>query len=159
MITNANSITISFADDILADRLTVRNLRNVSFDILNNIVEVTKGNSNAWAEHISGIKAASMTFEAILDMDEHYTHIDTALAGTEVLVFFGELGNRSQANGFISSISVTGGTDDAPTIVGNIDITGEIIKEIFVAVDFLLDHNNDIITDSTGDPIITLNAI
>ena len=153
-ILNSNRIIIRFADSDLDNRVTITHLTNVSLDINNNLTEVTRSDTNSWKELISGIKGSSLSFEAILDMDDHYDHIDEAIAGTEVTVLFGTTSSGWNGSGFISNISVSGGTDESPLINGSIEITGALTRFVNLQDDPLLDHTGDPILDNTGDDII-----
>ena len=155
-IINANFIQIAFADDNLADRLVIRHLTNVSMDFADNLVEVTRMDTNGWRELVNGVKSVNMSFDAILDADQHYDDIDTAIEGATMEVYFGDIGFRRTGTGFLQNVSVSGGVDDAPTISASIEITGEVVEEIINASDILLDQNFDPITDNDDEVIITL---
>ena len=157
-ILNSNFLNVRFTDDLLGNALTIRDLTNVSFDIFHNLTEVTNGDTSGWKQLIPGEQGASLTFDAYLDMDDHYDDINDAIEGAEVLMYFGSYEGYREGRGYISNVSVSGGTDDVPTISATIDITGELTTEIIEIAEFLYDHNNDIITDSFGDAILTLTA-
>ena len=156
-ILNANNITIRFQDNELADIINIRYLTNVSFDFINNLIEVSQSDSGGWLERIRGIKSVNMSFTAQLDSAVHYDLIDDIIADQLLIVRFGAIGDSTIANGYFRSVSVSGGTDDIPVISGDIEITGALAQEILTSTELLLDQDDDIITDETGDAIITIN--
>ena len=153
-ILNGNTITIRFANAMLEDRVTITNLSNVSMEIDNDLRDITTRPTNSWSERISGVKSSTMSFDGILDTVEHFDHVETAIAGTEVHVIFGRTARGWSGSGFISSIALTGGTDTSATISASITITGERDRFVSLMNDPLLDNTGDPILDNTGDDII-----
>ena len=156
VILNGNALNIRFADNLVDTRVQISNLTNVSLDIVNNLVEVTTEDTNTWKEHTPGIKSVQLSFDAVLDASEHYSDVDTAIEGSSMLIFFGAAQGSRQGTGFLSNVTVTGGTDDRPTINGTIEITGRLRKEFIIANEPLLDQRGIAILDDLMESIFTL---
>ena len=154
-----NVLTLRLADELEASRVSISNLRNVSFSYINEMIEATKGRTNRFREFVPGMREFSISFEANLEWteDDSIGTIRDLLARELFFVFFGGQNNFMQADAYFNNINITGSANDRADLQASITITGEVIEEIAYTTDFLLDSNYDIITDREGEAIFTLN--
>lgn len=101
-----------------------------TFDLSYSVMPVTTSNTGDHAEFISNLASASISFEGLMDYGEHDNStnnlFDNSLAGQEVQIAAGTVGSSIICDGFITSFSQSGGSDESATISFTIQITGTL---------------------------------
>ena len=116
------------------ERIPFAHAQTVSLDFSNSVIDITTKDSNSWREIISGQKSFTLSTDGLLDM---FTGTSTtvrntddinmyAINGTTLYFDFGVGNARFSGQGVISSLSQSGGTDDAATYSVTIDGSGEL---------------------------------
>ena len=96
--------------------------------------EATTKDSNGFSEYIAGVKGGEISFEGLVDYSDSLNGVelfDSLLARTELTCVFGtaESGDAIYtADGFLSSIEMSGEMESAVTYSGSITISGAITK-------------------------------
>jgi hypothetical protein len=96
--------------------------------------EATTKDSNGFSEYIAGVKGGEISFEGLVDYSDSLNGIelfDSLLARTTLTCVFGtaESGDAIYtADGFLSSIEMSGEMESAVTYSGSITISGAITK-------------------------------
>jgi hypothetical protein len=96
--------------------------------------EATTKDSNGFSEYIAGVKGGEISFEGLVDYSDSLNGVelfDSLLARTTLTCVFGtaESGDAIYtADGFLSSIEMSGEMESAVTYSGSITISGAITK-------------------------------
>jgi len=96
--------------------------------------EATTKDSNGFSEYIAGVKGGEISFEGLVDYSDSLNGVelfDSLIARTELTCVFGtaESGDAIYtADGFLSSIEMSGEMESAVTYSGSITISGAITK-------------------------------
>ena len=116
------------------ERIPFAHANSVSIDVSNSVIDVTTKDSNSWRNIISGQKSWTASADGLLDnfASTEVTVRNTddinmyALAGTTIYLEFGVGNARFVGSGVISSLSQTGGTDDAASYSISIEGNGPL---------------------------------
>ena len=96
--------------------------------------EATTKDSNGFSEYIAGVKGGEISFEGLVDYSDSLNGVelfDSLIARTVLTCVFGtaESGDAIYtADGFLSSIEMSGEMESAVTYSGSITISGAITK-------------------------------
>ena len=116
------------------ERIPFAHAQTVTLDFSNSVIDVTTKDSNSWRQIISGQKSFTLSTDGLLD-NFLQTATDVrntddinmyAINGTTLYFDFGVGNARFSGQGVISSLSQSGGTDDAATYSVTIDGSGEL---------------------------------
>lgn len=127
MIENSNRVLASINGEAIGFS------KSASLSVSNQLMIVTKSATNGWVERISAVKGASINFDGLVDSDisnvnSIFNHLQL---GSKITFRFGSLtGGRLNGSGFVESLELGGGTDDAPSFSGSIGITEEVASVI-----------------------------
>ena len=137
---NGNNLRLWALNAATGDRIQFAHSQSVSLDISNSLIDITTKDSNSWMEKLSGQKSFSLSADGVLDYDvtattAHDTIVlaDYAILGSEIFFDFGIDGGTAtdpvyRGSGFITSLSQSGGTDEAPAYSISIDGNGALAK-------------------------------
>ena len=143
-ILNANTLQLYALNAETGTKLRFAHAQTVSIDITNSLIDVTTKDSNSWTERLSGQKSFSLSADGLKDDGTTTTRHNLptlsgyAISGDEIFFDFGidtdgdgafETGDVVYSgSGFITSLSQSGGTDDAPTYSISIDGNGALTQ-------------------------------
>lgn len=144
-VQNSNQINVRL------DGVLVNNVTNCSLSVSNNLIEVTRGNTNGYVERLSGVSGAVVTIDGYLDTND----LNRYSVGSSVSVIFGtRLQGHTTTVGLIESIDISGGTDNAPTYSITIRISGNVINYVpDIVFETLMTRDGRDIETRAGMPI------
>lgn len=97
-------------------------------------IEVTTKDSSGMRELIAGLKSGSMSISGLQEVagsDGVKALAATINTGAIVALVFDQVatnGEKWTANGILTSLELSGGTEDAPTYSASFELTGSITK-------------------------------
>ena len=115
MIQNGNNIRIRIGN------VEIPSLTSVSADFTREMIIITSRPTNGYMERTPGNRTGSLSFEGFFD-----AQVDRLDIGTLIQWAFLGRGREFTGQGYITDMSITGGTDEAPTRSGSIEVTGPI---------------------------------
>jgi predicted secreted protein len=113
---------------------TVGHTTSCSMSLSMDTPEATTKDSAGFSEYIGGVKGGEISFEGLIAYDDSFNAIqaaDNLLNRTKLTCVFGtaETGdNIYTADGFLTSVEMSGEMEAAVTYSGSITITGAIVK-------------------------------
>ncbi len=146
-IVNANNVTLLIATTDPAANSANTTLRaigeatSVTLDISRENIVITSKSSNSYVERIPGVRDWTASGEGFLNYaQETEGGADGAVVGTDnanelfayqdggtqIFIRFGVGDSRYIGSGYLTSVSQSGGTDDAPTYSFSLEGNGEI---------------------------------
>ena len=106
---------------IVLNGTTIPSSTNVSLDLTRDLIQVTTQPTNGFVERIPGNRDGTLSFEGFFD-----AAVDNIDPGTFVEWRFRSIGGTFHGEGYVISLGISGGTDEAPTRFGEIQTTGQI---------------------------------
>ena len=135
MIFNGTDLILKVSPASAGTPVKLMHSQNVSLSMNIDTIDISTKDSAGFRDLLGGQKSFSLSADGLMDFDATAGDTDVqelftqALARTEVDFVFGiddaSLYNMS-GSGFITSIEVTGGTEDAPTYSCTIEGTGAL---------------------------------
>ena len=147
-VVNANNVELLILDSAPAANAANTTLRKIgeatsfTLDISRENIVITSKASNSYVERIPGVRDWTASGEGFLNYAQEAENLaqggaavgtDNAPelfafmdAGTEIHVRFGVADERFISSGYLTSVSQSGGTDDAPTYSFSLEGNGEI---------------------------------
>ncbi len=161
-IFNGNQLTLRVATDATSSKVPLAHSTDCSISFTNDLVEATLGDSNGWAEFITGRKSATINFSGLTDygtITNRYNVEDVGdflLQRETLYIIFGRGGNHFEATGLLESIEIEGSTDDVSTYSGTIITVDDITDDLEAFEEKLQDSEGNDILDDSGSPITVL---
>ena len=129
-VVNGTNLVISLGGTVIA------NAQEVSLTLNHDVIDVTTKDSAGVRELIAGQKSGAMSVSGL----QEYSGAngikllaDTFDTGAAVALIFDQVatgGNTFTASGILTSLEMSGGTDDAPTYSASFELTGAISKAL-----------------------------
>lgn len=157
-IQRSNSFTLIVNTED-ADHLAFAHSQEASISFTNSLVEATLGKTDGWTEYITGKKSSVISFSGLQDygtITNRFNTDDLAdfLIDSDLLYFqIGDGDDNEHGKGYISEITLEGGTDDVATYSGTFTVVDELDAARLVLDEKLQDSDGNDITDDAGDPI------
>jgi TP901-1 family phage major tail protein len=129
-VVNGTNLVISLGGTVIA------NSQEVSLSLNHDVIDVTTKDSAGVRELIAGQKSGSMSCSGLQEYSGSNgikLLADTFDTGAAVALIFDQVatgGNTFSANGILTSLEMSGGTDDAPTYSASFELTGAITKAL-----------------------------
>lgn len=108
-----------------------------SISINADTIDVSSKDSNGYRDLIGGQKSFSLSADGLMDFtstgtttdpDEIFTQLDNRTSVTFTFALATPAGYKYTGSGFITSLEVSGGVEDAPTYSCSIEGTGQITQ-------------------------------
>ena len=127
-VVNGTNLVITLGGTAIA------NAQEVSLTLNHDVIDVTTKDSAGNRELIAGQKSGSMSCNGLQEFSgsNGIKALTAAFnTGAEVALVFDQVatnGETFSANGLLTSLEISGGTDDAPSYSASFELTGAITK-------------------------------
>tara|TARA_Y100001973_G_C5157492_1_gene311666 strand:- start:227 stop:655 length:429 start_codon:yes stop_codon:yes gene_type:complete len=120
-----------------ADEFKLLHSTSCSISINADTIDVSSKDSNGYRDLIGGQKSFSLSADGLMDFtssgsttdpDEIFTQLDNRTSVTFTFALATPAGYKYTGSGFITSLEVSGGVEDAPTYSCSIEGTGQITQ-------------------------------
>lgn len=120
-----------------ADEFVILHSTSCTLDVAMDTIDISTKDSSGNREIIGGQKSFTLSADGLMDYtskatttdpDELFTSLDNRTAVTFTFALNTQAGYKHTGSGFITSLSITGGVEDAPTFSVSIDGTGDLVQ-------------------------------
>ena len=120
-----------------ADEFVILHSTSCTLDVAMDTIDISTKDSSGNREIIGGQKSFTLSADGLMDYtskatttdpDELFTSLDNRTAVTFTFALNTQAGYKHTGSGFITSLSISGGVEDAPTFSVSIDGTGALTQ-------------------------------
>ena len=120
-----------------ADEFVILHSTSCTLDVAMDTIDISTKDSSGNREIIGGQKSFTLSADGLMDYtskatttdpDELFTSLDNRTAVTFTFALNNKAGYKHTGSGMITSLSITGGVEDAPTFSVSIDGTGDLVQ-------------------------------
>ena len=137
MIFNGTDLILKVSPSSGGVEAKLMHSQNVSLSMNVDTIDISTKDSSGWRDLLGGQKSFSLSADGLMDfagvaadteVDELFDQMYGRTAVTFTFALSTPAGYTITGSGFITSLEISGGTEDAPTYSCSIEGTGELTK-------------------------------
>ena len=137
MIFNGTDLILKVSPSSGGVEAKLMHSQNVSLSMNVDTIDISTKDSSGWRDLLGGQKSFSLSADGLMDfagvaadteVDELFDQMFARTAVTFTFALSTPAGYTITGSGFITSLEISGGTEDAPTYSCSIEGTGELTK-------------------------------